>query len=191
LYLKQVPIGVSARHIHLSTEHIDHLFGNGYQLKLLKNLSQPGQFAAEETVTIIGPKGQIDNVRIIGPARKQTQVEISRTDAIALGINPPVCESGKIEGTPGIKVKGSKREIELEKGVILAARHIHFHTLNAKEWGIKDKQKLRVKLSGERPLIFEDVIARVSERYALDMHIDTDEGNAAGVITGDWAEIVD
>jgi putative phosphotransacetylase len=191
LYLKQVPIGVSARHIHLSTEHIDHLFGNGYQLKLLKNLSQPGQFAAEETVTIIGPKGQIDNVRIIGPARKQTQVEISRTDAIALGINPPVCISGKIDGTPGIKVTASKGEIELEKGVILAARHIHFHTLDAKEWGIKDKQKLRVKLSGERPLIFEGVIARVSERYALDMHIDTDEGNAAGVITGDWAEIVD
>jgi putative phosphotransacetylase len=190
-HLKQVPLGVSARHIHLSPEHIDHLFGSGYQLKVLKDLSQPGQFAAEETVTIIGPNGQIDKVRVIGPSRKQTQIEISRTDAITLGINAPICESGKIEGTPGIKVTGPKGVIELEKGVIVAARHIHFHTLDAKEWGIKDKQMLRVRLSGERPLIFENVLARVSERYALDMHIDTDEGNAAGVITGDWAEIID
>jgi putative phosphotransacetylase len=189
--LKQVSIGVSARHIHLSLEHIDDLFGAGYQLKVLKELSQPGQFAAEETVTIKVPDGQIEQVRVIGPARKQTQVEISRTDAITLGINPPVCESGKIEGTPGIKVAGPKGEVELEKGVIVAARHIHFHTLEAKEWGIKDKQRLRVKLSGERPLIFEGVIARVSEHFALNMHIDTDEGNAAGVITGDWAEIID
>jgi putative phosphotransacetylase len=191
LYLKQVPIGVSARHIHLSTEHIDHLFGTGYQLKLLKNLSQPGQFAAEETVIITSPYGHIDKVRVIGPARKQTQIEISRTDAINLGIKVPVSESGKIDGTPGIKVTGSKGEVELEKGVIVAAPHIHFHTLDAKEWGIKDKQRLRVKINGERPLILEGVIARVSEHYALDMHIDTDEGNAAGVITGDWAEIVE
>jgi putative phosphotransacetylase len=189
--LKRVPIGVSARHIHLSPEHMDQLFGAGYQLKVLKDLSQPGQFAAEETVKITGPVGQIDKVRVIGPSRKQSQIEISRTDAITLGINPPVCESGKFEGSPGIKVTSSNGEIELEKGVIVAARHIHFHTLEAKLWGIKDKQKLRVKLNGERPLIFEGVIARVSERFALDLHIDTDEGNAAGVITGDWAEIID
>jgi putative phosphotransacetylase len=189
--LKQVPIGVSARHVHLSPEHIDLLFGAGYQLMVLKKLTQPGQFAAEETVKITGPNGHIDKVRVIGPARKQTQIEISRTDAITLGVNAPVCESGKLEGTPGIKVTGSKGEIELEKGVIVAARHIHFHTSQAKEWGIKDMQRLRVKISSERPLILEGVIARVSDRYELDMHIDTDEGNAAGVLTGDWAEIVD
>jgi putative phosphotransacetylase len=189
--MKQIPIGVSARHIHLSAQHIDQLFGIGYQLKVLKELSQPGQFAAEETVAITGPKGHIDIVRILGPARMQSQIEISRTDAFALGLNPPLRESGKIEGTPGMKVTGPKGVVELEQGVIVAARHIHFHTLDAKELGIMDKQLLRVKLSGERPLIFEDVIARVSDNYALDMHIDTDEGNAAGVKTGGRAEILD
>jgi putative phosphotransacetylase len=189
--MKQVPIGISARHIHLSAQHINQLFGNGYYLKVMKELSQPGQFAAEETVAVIGPKGKFDKVRILGPARKQTQIEISRTDAYYLGVNPPVRESGNIEGTPGLKVVGPQGEIELEKGVIVAARHIHFHTHDASKWGIVDKQLLRVKLSGERPLVFEDVVARVSDQYALDMHIDTDEGNAAGVKTAEWAEIVD
>jgi putative phosphotransacetylase len=189
--MKQVPVGISARHIHLSPAHIELLFGGGYELKVLKDLSQPGQFAAEETVTIVGPKGKMDKVRILGPARGNTQVEISRTDAFALGVNPPVRESGNIEGTPGLKVIGPKGEVELEQGVIVAARHIHFHTADAAKWGIRDKQRLRVKLNGERPLIFEDVVARVSDQYALDMHIDTDEGNAAGVKTGDHAEILD
>ncbi|MNI03673.1 Phosphate propanoyltransferase [compost metagenome] len=189
--LKQVPIGVSARHIHVSKEHIEILFGAGYELKVLKDLSQPGQYAAEETVAVIGPKGKFDKVRILGPARSQTQLEISRTDAFSLGINPPVRESGQIEGTPGIKVVGPQGEVDIEQGVIIAARHIHLHTSDAKAWGIRDKQQLRVKLSGERPLIFLDVLARVSDQYALDMHIDTDEGNAAGVKTGDSAEILD
>jgi putative phosphotransacetylase len=189
--MKYVPIGVSARHIHLSTEHMDRLFGQGHQLKVMKDLSQPGQFAAEETVAIVAAKGIIDKVRILGPARSHTQIEISRTDAFSLGVNPPVRESGKIDGTPGLKVVGPQGEVELEKGVIVAARHIHLQTSEAEKWGIRDKQLLRVKLSGERPLIFEDVIARVSEQFALDMHIDTDEGNAAGVKTGDIAQIVD
>ena len=150
-----------------------------------KILSQPGQFAAQETVAIVGPKGQFDKVRILGPIRPQTQIEVSRTDAFALGIHPPVRESGQIEDTPGVRVIGPKGEVTLEKGVIVAARHIHFHTSDAKQWGIQDKQLLRVQLRGERPLIFEDVIARVSDQFALDMHIDTDEGNAAGVKTGD------
>ncbi|MFD0698301.1 phosphate propanoyltransferase [Paenibacillus sp. GCM10027628] len=188
--MKTVPVGVSARHIHLSIAHIELLFGKGYQLTNFKDLSQPGQFAANETVTIEGPKGKFDKVRILGPARGATQIEVSRTDAFTLGVNPPVRESGNIEGTPGLRVIGPQGEVELDKGVIVAARHIHFHTSDADKWGIQDKQILRVKLNGERPLIFEDVIARVSDLYELDMHIDTDEGNAAGVKTGDVAEIL-
>lgn len=189
--MKTVPVGVSARHIHLSPAHIDILFGQGYELTMFKDLSQPGQYAAQETVTIVGSKGKIEKVRILGPARSNTQIEVSRTDAFSLGINPPVRESGHIEHTPGLRVIGPKGEIDLEQGVIVAARHIHFHTSDAEKWGIQDKQLLRVKVNGERPLIFENVIARVSDNYALDMHIDTDEGNAAGVKTGDLAELID
>lgn len=188
---KTVPVGVSARHIHLTQEHIEALFGEGYQLTEFKPLSQPGQFAANETVAVIGPKGQFDKVRILGPARKASQVEISRTDSFAIGVKAPVRESGKIEGTPGVKVKGPKGEVELEQGVIVAARHIHFHTLDAANWGIADQQLLKVRVGGERGVVFENVIARVSDSFALDMHIDTDEGNAAGVNTGDTAEIID
>lgn len=191
IYMKTVPVGVSARHIHLSQEHIEILFGEGYQLKELKALSQPGQFAAEETVAVIGPKGKFDKVRILGPARGNTQIEVSRTDTFALGIPAPVRESGNIEGTPGAKIVGPKGEVELSEGVIVAARHIHFHTSDAERWGIQDKQMLRVKVNGERPLIFEDVIARVSDQFALDMHIDTDEANAAGVKNGGEAVILD
>ncbi|TBL77808.1 phosphate propanoyltransferase [Paenibacillus thalictri] len=189
--MKEVPVGVSARHIHLSSEHIGILFGAGYVLNIMKPLSQPGQFAAEETVAVVGPKGKFDKVRILGPARNSSQLEISRTDAFGLGVNPPVRESGNIAGTPGIKVIGPAGEVELKEGVIVAARHIHFHTSDAEKWSIADKQKLKVRLNGERPLIFEDVIARISDQFALDMHIDTDEANAAGVKTGDIAVIVD
>jgi putative phosphotransacetylase len=191
LNIKAVPIGVSARHVHLSEEHIRILFGDGYSLNVLKDLSQPGQFAAQETVAVIGPKGQFEKVRILGPARKESQVEISKTDAFKLGIDPPVRESGHIEGTPGAILKGPAGEVVLERGVIIAARHIHFHTEDAARWGISDKQMLRVRVNGERPLIFEQVIARVSSQFALDMHIDTDEANAAGVKTGDTAVVLD
>ncbi|PYI55416.1 phosphate propanoyltransferase [Paenibacillus flagellatus] len=188
---KIVPVGVSARHIHLTREHIDILFGVGYELKPLKPLSQPGQFAAEETVAIVGPKGRFDKVRILGPARRASQIEISRTDAFQLGVDAPVRESGNIEGTPGMTVIGPAGEVALERGVIVAARHIHFQTKEAAAWGIADKQLLKVRVHGERPLVFEDVIARVSDDFALDLHIDTDEANAAGVATGGRAEIVD
>jgi putative phosphotransacetylase len=189
--MKQVPIGISARHIHLSRDHIDILFGKGYELTVLKDLSQPGQFAANETVSVQGPKGRMDKIRILGPARSLTQLEISRTDSFPLGVQPPVRESGKIEGTPGIRVFGPAGDVELDRGVIIAARHIHFHTSDAEKWGIRDKQLLKVKTNGDRPVIFEDVLARVSDNYALDFHIDTDEGNAAGVKTGDLAEILE
>jgi putative phosphotransacetylase len=190
MYMKQVPIGVSARHIHLSDRHIEQLFGLRYYLKVLKELSQPGQFAAGETVAVVGPKGSFDKVRILGPARSKTQLEISRTDAFVLGVNPPVRESGHTEGTPGITLIGPVGEITIAEGVIVAARHIHFHTDDAAKWGIADKQLLTVKIDGERSLIFEGVIARVSDQYALDMHIDTDEANAAGAKTGDVALIL-
>lgn len=189
--MKQVPIGVSARHIHLSKEHIALLFGEGYELKVMKELSQPGQFAAEETVVVEGPKGKFDTMRILGPARGGTQIEISRTDSYTLGVQPPVRESGRTEGTPGVTIRGPKGEVRLEQGVIVAARHIHFHTSDAEKWGIRDKQELRVRIGGERGLVFDHVLARVSDSYALDMHIDTDEANASGAKTGDLAEILD
>lgn len=188
---KIVPVGVSARHIHLTQEHIEALFGAGYQLTEFKPLSQPGQFAANETVAVIGSKGSFEKVRILGPARPASQLEISRTDSFAIGVKAPVRESGKIDGTPGIKVKGPAGEVDLEEGVIIAARHIHFHTSVAEDWGIQDKQLLKVRFNGERGVVFENVIARVSPDFALDMHIDTDEANAAGINNGDTAEIVE
>lgn len=190
-YAKKVPIGVSARHIHLTQEHVEALFGTGYKLTELKPLSQPRQYAASEMVAVYGPKGHFAKVRILGPARNLTQLEISRTDAFALGLNPPVRESGKIEDTPGVRIVGPAGEITVDKGVIVAARHIHFHTTDAEKWGIADKQLLKVRVGGERGVVFEKVLARVSDQYALDMHIDTDEGNAAGVSTGEYAEILE
>ena len=188
---KTVPVGVSARHIHLTQEHVEILFGAGYQLTEFKPLSQPGQFAANEQVAVIGSKGKFDKVRILGPVRPASQLEVSRTDAFSLGVKAPVRESGSIEGTPGITLKGPAGEVELDKGVIVAARHIHFHTSEAQAWGIVDKQMLKVRLGGERGLVLENVLARVSDSFALDMHIDTDEANAAGANNGDTAEIVD
>jgi putative phosphotransacetylase len=188
--MKEVHVGVSARHIHLSIEHITILFGQGYTLNVFKELSQPGQFAAVEVVSVQGSKGRIDKIRILGPARGNTQLEISRTDAFTLGVNPPVRQSGDIDGTPGIKIIGPVGEVDLEKGVIVASRHIHFHSKDALAWGIADQQMLKVKLNGERPLILDNVLARVSDYFALDLHIDTDEANAAGVKTDDVAVIL-
>ncbi|AJY76641.1 phosphate propanoyltransferase [Paenibacillus beijingensis] len=187
---KNVPVGVSARHIHLSAAHVEALFGPGAGLTEMKPLSQPGQFAAGETVAVVGPKGTFPKVRILGPARKATQLEVSRTDAFALGINPPLRESGDIKGSAGITIKGPAGEVTIDEGVIVAARHIHFHTSDAEKWEIRDKQKLSVRFGGERGVVFENVIARVSPDFALDMHIDTDEANAVGAKTGDTAEII-
>lgn len=188
--MRTVPVGVSARHIHLSPEDLVLLFGEGAALTEFKPLSQPGQYAANETVEVIGPKGSFPKVRILGPVRRRTQLEVSRTDAFALGVNPPVRESGNIAGSAGIVIKGPAGEVKIEEGVIVAARHIHFHTSDAERYGITDKQRLSVRLHGERGLVLDQVIARVSPDYALDMHIDTDEANAAGAKTGDQAEII-
>lgn len=188
--MRIVPVGVSARHIHVSKEHIEVLFGQGYELSILKELSQPGQFAANETVAVEGPKGSFKKVRILGPARGKTQLEVSRTDSFTLGVDAPVRQSGYAEDTPGVKLIGPAGEITIDEGVIVAARHIHLHTDDALKWGITNNQRLAVKCNGERPLIFEDVIARISSDFSLDMHIDTDEANAAGIKSGDQAEII-
>ncbi|PTQ56823.1 MAG: Ethanolamine utilization protein similar to PduL [Candidatus Carbobacillus altaicus] len=189
---RTVPIGVSNRHIHLSARDLDILFGPGYTLHILRPLSQPGQFAAEETVTVVGPKGAIHHVRILGPVRKETQIEISRTDAHTLGIDAPLRLSGDIAGTPGARVIGPQGELHLERGVIIAKRHIHFHPDDAERFGVRDHDVVRVAVgtSGERGLVFDDVIARVHPTFALDFHIDVDEANAAGVKTGDVGRVL-
>lgn len=187
---KYIPVGVSNRHIHLSEEHLERLFGKNFQLSILKPLSQPGQFAANETVTIKGPKGEIRNVRILGPVRGNTQVEVSKTDTFILGVQAPVRMSGDIEGTPGITVIGPLGEVTIDKGVIVAKRHIHFSPKDAEEFGVVDQQKVKIKSIGDRSLIFDEVIVRVHPSFALDCHIDTDEANAAGLSSGDLVELI-
>ncbi|GAA0380357.1 phosphate propanoyltransferase [Bacillus horti] len=186
----KIPVGISNRHIHLSSAHLASLFGEGYELQELKPLSQPGQYAAQETVTIVGAKGEIGNVRILGPIRPKTQIEISKTDSFKLGVAPPVRDSGDTAGSPGLKVVGPKGEVELEEGVIIAARHIHFHPSDAKSFGVADGDKVSIRTQGERSVVFENVLCRVHEQYALDCHLDTDEGNAAGLKTGEFIELI-
>ncbi|WP_052472222.1 phosphate propanoyltransferase [Thermotoga sp. RQ7] len=193
--LKKEPgiiVGVSNRHVHLSREDLETLFGKGYELTPVKELRQPGQYAAKETVTIVGPKGAIENVRVLGPVRKETQVEISRTDAFRLGVRPPVRDSGDLEGTPGIVIIGPNGILVKEKGVIIAKRHIHMHPKDAEYYGVKDKDIVKVIVeSGDRRLIFDDVLIRVREDFALEFHVDTDEANAAMLNTGDLVYIVE
>lgn len=176
-----IPISISARHIHVSEADRDRLFGPGHRLTRKADLSQPGQFACEECVTLTGPRGSVRNVRILGPERKETQVEISRTDEIALGLDAPIRESGVLGGTPGIQVTGPAGSITLERGVIQAKRHIHMTPDDAARFGVNDKDFVMVRVPGERGIIFDDVLVRVSRSYRLDMHIDTDEANAADI----------
>ncbi|MBR6509499.1 MAG: phosphate propanoyltransferase [Clostridia bacterium] len=178
---KEVLVEISARHIHVSRKDLDVLFGEGYELTNKKDLSQPGQFACEEKVTIVGPKGSI-KASILGPVRPDTQVELSLTDARSIGVTAPIRESGDIKESGTCKIVGPNGEIEISEGVIAAKRHIHMTTADAAKYGIADKQIVEVKISTEgRALVFADVIARVSDSYALAMHIDTDEANAACV----------
>lgn len=174
----EVPVGVSARHIHLEKDHLKILFGEDYQLTQLKPLSQPGQYAAEETVEIKGPKGSIQKVRILGPVRPQTQVEISATDARKLGITAPVRTSGNLKGTPGITIIGPKGEITVSEGVIIADRHIHMTPDDARIYGVADGQKVKLLVDGEKGGVLHNVTIRVSDKYALDCHIDTDDASA-------------
>jgi putative phosphotransacetylase len=187
---KLVPVGLSNRHLHLSRQDLDTLFGKGYELTKFKDLSQPGQYAATEKVDIVGPKGTLKGVRVLGPVRKDTQIEISLADGFVLGVTPPVRDSGDIEGSPGCKIIGPMGEVVLEKGVIAAARHIHMHTSDAEVFGVKDKDIVSVKVEGKRGLIFENVLVRVHPTYALEMHVDIDEGNAAQIKNGDQLEVI-
>ncbi len=187
----KVTIGLSNKHVHLSKEHVDILFGEGHELTPIKDLSQPGQFACDEKVDLVGPKRTIKAVRILGPARKESQVEISLSDGFTLGLTEvPVRDSGKLDGTPGVKLVGPCGEVELDRGVIAAARHIHMHTTDADKYGLKDKDIVKVRVDGPRGVVFENVLIRVHDTYALDMHLDVEEGNAAGLANGDVVEVI-
>lgn len=176
-----IPVEVSARHCHLAKEDMEKLFGKGYEFKKEKQLSQPADFACKETVEIQAGSKKIGNVRIVGPLRDKTQVEVSKTDAVYLGLNPPVRLSGSLKGSSGIKITGPKGEIELQEGLIIAQRHLHCATDEAKKYGLKTGDVISVKIEGERSVIFEKVIVRVRDDYKLCLHLDTDEGNAAGI----------
>ena len=188
---KEILVEVSARHVHLAKDHLEILFGEGYELTVKKMLSQPGQYAANERVTVVGSKRELANVSILGPVRKATQVEISLTDARSVGIDAPVRESGDIAGSAGCKIVGPKGEIEIQEGVTVAKRHVHITPSDAKAYGVTDKQIVSVKVeTAERSLIFGDVVIRVRDDFASAMHIDTDEGNAAGVSGVQYGEIL-
>lgn len=186
----KVNVGLSNRHLHVSQEDLDLLFGKGYQLTEKKALSQPGQYACEEVVDVIGPKGTLKNVRILGPTRKQTQVEISAADARVLGVNAPIRDSGDLVNSPGCKIVSPKGEVEINEGVIVAARHIHMTPEDAAKCNVKDKDYVNVETQGERGVIFKNVLIRVSPSYFLEMHVDIEEGNAAGLKNGDSVELI-
>lgn len=189
--MAQVLIETSARHVHLSKEHIDILFGAGHELTFKKALSQPGQFACEERVTVVGEKKEIRNISILGPARSATQVEISLTDARTLGVKAPVRESGDIAGSGACKIIGPCGEVEISEGVIAAKRHIHLTPEAAAEMGVADKQIVCVKVDSDgRKTVFGDVVIRVSDKFSPAMHIDTDESNAAGCVPGMMGEVI-
>ncbi|MDE6781091.1 MAG: phosphate propanoyltransferase [Ruminococcus sp.] len=178
---KDFIVETSARHVHVTQEHLEILFGKGYELTKKKDLSQPGQFACEERVTVVGPKKELAGVSILGPVRPETQVELSATDARSIGIAAPVKESGDIAGSGACKLIGPAGEVEISEGVIVAKRHIHLTPADAEELGVTDKQVVWVKLeTPERSAILGDVVCRVSDKYARAMHIDTDESNAVG-----------
>jgi putative phosphotransacetylase len=180
-----VEMEASGRHIHLCRADLDLLFGPGYQLTPTKELSQPGQFACRERVTLSGPKGELRNVVILGPERPQSQAEISLTDAVALGITPPVRISGDIQGSPGITIQNGRREITLTQGLIVAKRHIHMTPSDAKRLGLTDGQRVRLAALTARPLIFDDVVMRINDQSATYVHLDYDEANACGFKKGD------
>jgi len=187
--LGMVPVGVSNRHVHLSKPDFEVLFGKGKSLTKMKDLKQPGQYAAEQTVTLEGPRGMIKKVRVLGPLRKMTQIELSVSDSFKLGINIPVRESGKLEGSAAIKLIGPEGEVTLEQGAIAAYRHIHMPLDYAEEKGFYDGQIVSAEFEGIRGVVFKNVMIRVSDKYALEMHLDVEEANAAGIVNGDLLRI--
>lgn len=188
---KTVLVETSARHVHVTQQDLETLFGKGYELTVKKMLSQPGQFASEERVDVVGPKRTLKGVSILGPVRPETQVELSLTDARSIGVTAPIRESGDVAGSGSCKLVGPCGEVELKQGVIAAKRHIHMTPADAEAFGVQDKQEVDVKItSNGRSLTFSDVVVRVKPTFALAMHIDTDESNAACAVPGTMGEVI-
>ena len=183
-----VPLEASGRHVHLTREQAEILFGHG--LTPERPLSQPGQYLSKERVTVIGPKGEFRNVAVLGPERRESQVEISLTDGKALGIQPPVRLSGETVGSPGCILVGSQGRVELDGGVIIAQRHIHLTPADAARFGVRDRQVVHLQTFTARPVVFEDTVVRVSGDFAAAVHLDYDEANACGFAKGDWGRIL-
>lgn len=185
-----IEVEASGRHIHLSRQDIDSLFGIGYKLTKVKDLSQPGQFACAERVTVTGPKGSLKNVVVLGPERKVSQVEVSLTDALTLGVKAPIRQSGDIQGTPEITVSNGNKQIKLTQGLIVAKRHMHITPEDAVRFNVTDGEIVKVKVFGQRPLIFDDLVVRISKDFKTYIHIDYDEANACGFTKGTLGMII-
>ena len=183
-----VELEASARHVHVTKEQANILFGHDLTPK--RPLSQPGQFLAQERVAVVGPKGELNHVAVLGPARKEAQVEVSMTDARVLGLQPPIRESGKVEGSPGVVLRSEKAELAIEQGVIIAQRHLHLTPEDAQRFAVADRQVVRLQVFTERPLIFQDVLVRVRPDFATRAHLDFDEANACGYVPGDLGRIL-
>lgn len=183
--MQKIPVGISNRHVHLSQTDLETLFGQGKVLTKYKDLAQPGQYAAEEKIEITGPKGSIAGVRVLGPVRRQTQVEVSRTDAFSLGIDPPLRDSGNLAGSAPIILSGPAGKVHLTEGAILAQRHVHVPAELADKLGLGDGQLISLHCSGPRSVIFNEVLIRVSDKFRLEFHVDVDEANGALLSNGD------
>lgn len=188
---RQVPVGVSMRHIHLSRREVDALFGRTYQLTPLRPLSQPGQFACQECLDVIGPKGVLHKVRILGPERPAAQVELAQTDCRAIGVQAPVRASGNVEGTPGVLLQGPRGVLQLSQGVIIADRHLHMSTAQAAAFGLSDGDTVRVRIDGGKPGILDGVLVRAGDKYELDLHLDTDDANAFQLKQGQLVTVLE
>lgn len=189
-FIKRVLVEISARHIHLSQKDLERLFGRGYKLKKAKDLSQPGEFAAKETLELIGSKSSYKKVRVVGPIRKNTQVEVTATEARLLGIKPPVRVSGQVKKSASAILKGPEGQVKLKEGVIIAKRHLHLSPEEAEEYGLKNNQKVSVKILGQRSVTFHEVIVRAGRQYKKACHLDTDEANAAGLRKCGYGELI-
>lgn len=189
--MKKIPVGISGRHVHVTKEHLEILFGQGYELTVMKDLSQPGQYAANEKIDIMSPEGKLlAGVRILGPVRPASQVEISRSDALRFKFEAPVRSSGDVKGSGPATLIGPKGKVELSEGVIIADRHIHFSVDEAKAYGVVDRQMVSIKIGGIKPGILDNVLCRVHPNFRLDCHLDTDDGSAFMLNTGDEVELV-
>lgn len=189
--MKKIPVGISGRHLHLTQEHLETLFGKGYQLTVMKELSQPGQYAAEEKVDVVSPDGKLlAGVRILGPVRPASQVEISKSDAIRFKFVAPVRSSGDVKGSGAATLIGPKGQVYMNEGVIIADRHIHFSPEEGKEFGVVDRQVVSIKVGGIKAGILDNVLCRIHPQFRLDCHLDTDDGAAFMLSTGDTVELV-